>query len=368
MNRIVVIEDDPTIRRGLADNLRAQSYDVTTASDGENGYRIVQEKQPDLVILDLTLPRMSGYDVCRQMRSHGMATPILMLTAEDRETSRVEGFDAGADDYVTKPFSVRELMGRVRAILRRSEGRSDLANQKELDDARRIQQRLMPSDIPQLPGFQIAGTWQPARIVAGDYFDVLRLDENSIAVCIADVCGKGMPAALTMANLQAAVKTCAAKNMRPKDLCEAVNRVMCGNMAEGFITFLYAVIESDAKRLTYCNAGHNPPILAASGRAIRLSTGGGILGVFADWRYDEEQVPLASGDRILMYTDGITESRNASDEEFGEDRLIDLALQSSQHAAALAESVIAAATQFSNGNFNDDLTVVAITVDDGKDA
>jgi sigma-B regulation protein RsbU (phosphoserine phosphatase) len=279
----------------------------------------------------------------------------------------VEGFDAGADDYVTKPFYVRELMGRVRAILRRSEGRSDLANQKELDDARRIQQRLMPVDIPQLPGYRIAGTWRPARIVSGDYFDVLRLDDNAVGVCIADVCGKGMPAALMMANLQAAVKTCASKGMRPKELCAAVNMVMCGNMAEGFITFFYAVIERNPGRLTYCNAGHNPPLLfqrQGSPQPSPLTAGGGVLGVFPNWQFEEAQLPLAAGDRVLMYTDGITECRNASDEEFGERRLTEAVLAlSTADASALATCAIAAAAEFSNGTFDDDLTVVAISVD-----
>src|SRR5215475_4622392 len=132
MNRIVVIEDDPAILRGLSDSLRFESYDVLTAANGEDGYRLVREKQPDLVILDLMLPGKNGYDVCREIRGHGLVTPILMLTAHDQEANRVEGFEAGADDYVTKPFSVRELLGRVRAILRRSQGRSDLANQISL--------------------------------------------------------------------------------------------------------------------------------------------------------------------------------------------------------------------------------------------
>jgi sigma-B regulation protein RsbU (phosphoserine phosphatase) len=365
MNRIVVIEDDPAIRRGLADSLRKQSYDVLTASDGEHGYRLVRENPPDLVILDLMLPGMSGYDVCREIRGHGLATPILMLTAQSHETDRIQGFDAGADDYVTKPFSIRELIGRVGAILRRSEGRSDLANQKELDDARRIQQRLMPEEIPQIPGLQIAGTWCPARIVAGDYFDVLKLDDETVAVCIADVCGKGMPAAMLMSNLQAAVKTCASRGMSPRELCERVNRVMCGNIAaQGFITFFYAQITRD--RLVYCNAGHNPPITvgAVYDRARRLSTGGGVLGVFTDWRYEEEEIPLTSGDRLLLYTDGITESHNSDGEEFGENHLADLMQQlKDKSAAALTEAVIRAANDFSNGHFDDDLTVVALSVD-----
>jgi sigma-B regulation protein RsbU (phosphoserine phosphatase) len=255
---------------------------------------------------------MNGYEICGQIRRHGLATPILMLTAQDQETSRVRGFEAGADDYVTKPFSVRELLGRVRAILRRSEGRSDLANQRELDEARQVQQRLLPAKIPQLSGFRIAGTWSPARIAAGDYFDVFTLDDGVMAVCIGDVCGKGMPAAMMMSNLQAAVKSHASRETRPRDLCVQLNRLMCRNFAaQGFISFFYAVIESEPTRsasatarsrkksLTYCNAGHNPPVLAGrgpspSGRGWReapgegdsvqrLDGGGGVLGVIEHW-------------------------------------------------------------------------------------
>jgi sigma-B regulation protein RsbU (phosphoserine phosphatase) len=379
MNRIIVIEDDPTIRRGLADSLRGESFDVLTVADGAEGYRLVRESPPDLVILDLMLPGMNGYEVCRQMRRQGLATPILMLTAQDGESNRILGFDAGADDYVTKPFSVRELLGRVRAILRRSEGRSDLDNQRQLDEARRIQQRLMPSDIPQIPGIDIAGRWIPARIVSGDYFDVLRLDVGTVAVCIADVCGKGMPAAMTMANLQAAVKTCASNGMSPSELCARVNRIMCENMdAQGFITFFYGVLgrgPDGERRLTYCNAGHNPPLLtrrdpSRTGRSSdpregvgRLDRGGGILGVVPAWKYEEDQIDLADGDQLLMYTDGITESRSSLGEEFGEQRLIEL-LESARFgsAAALAERVSAEATSFTGGTFDDDLTVLAVTV------
>jgi sigma-B regulation protein RsbU (phosphoserine phosphatase) len=365
MNRIVVIEDDPAIRSGLEATLRSEAYDVLTAANGEDGYRLVQERQPDLVILDLLLPKMDGYEICGEIRRHGLATPILMLTAQDEEPSRVQGFDAGADDYVTKPFSVRELLGRVRAILRRSEGRSDLANQRQLDQARQVQQRLLPAEIPQLPGFHIAASWIPARITSGDYFDVFALDDGVTAVCIADVCGKGMPAAMLMSNLQAAVKSHASRVMRPRDLCSRINRLMCRNVAEqGFISFFYAMIESRPKRLTYCSAGHNPPILVSGDGVCRLDCGGGLLGVFEHWRYDDREIQLQSGDRLLIYTDGVTESRDAAGEEFGENRLVDLVRRfESTNAAGLAEAVVGAARRFSNGCFEDDLTVVSICVD-----
>jgi DNA-binding response OmpR family regulator len=120
MSRILVVEDDPTILRGLADNLAIESHEVLTAMDGERACSIVREHKPDLVILDLMLPRMSGYDVCRKLRGEGITTPIMILTARGEEADRVLGLDLGADDYLTKPFSLRELLARVRALLRRT--------------------------------------------------------------------------------------------------------------------------------------------------------------------------------------------------------------------------------------------------------
>jgi DNA-binding response OmpR family regulator len=121
MSRILVVEDDPAILRGLADNLKFESYEVLTASNGEAGLSAVRESKPDLVILDLMLPKLSGYEVCRKLRAEGNRTPILMLTARGEEADRVLGLDLGADDYVSKPFSIRELLARVRALLRRAE-------------------------------------------------------------------------------------------------------------------------------------------------------------------------------------------------------------------------------------------------------
>jgi DNA-binding response OmpR family regulator len=119
MKRILVVEDDLAILRGLKDNLEYESYEVLTATDGEQGYCLIQEKKPDLIILDLMLPKMSGYELCRKVRKQGITTPILMLTARGEEVDRVLGLDLGADDYVTKPFSVPELLARIRAIIRR---------------------------------------------------------------------------------------------------------------------------------------------------------------------------------------------------------------------------------------------------------
>jgi DNA-binding response OmpR family regulator len=134
MPRILVVEDDPAIARGLIDNLRSESYDVFAAADGETGYRLAREKPPDLIVLDLMLPRLSGYEVCRKLRADGMTTPILILTARGEEADRVVGLDLGADDYVTKPFSIRELLARVRAVLRRANPPREVPDELRFDD------------------------------------------------------------------------------------------------------------------------------------------------------------------------------------------------------------------------------------------
>lgn len=134
MSRIIVIEDDRAILRGLKDNLECESYEVLTATDGEQGYQLIQESSPDLIVLDLMIPKMDGYELCRKIRSEAITTPILMLTARSEEVDRVRGLDLGADDYVTKPFSVPELLARIRAILRRAQSPKALPENLYFDD------------------------------------------------------------------------------------------------------------------------------------------------------------------------------------------------------------------------------------------
>jgi DNA-binding response OmpR family regulator len=138
MSLVLVVEDDPAILEGLQASLRVERHDVLTASDGQTGYRLAREKKPDLVILDLMLPKMGGFEICRKLRAEKFTAPILMLTARGDETDRVLGLDLGADDYVTKPFSVRELLARVRALLRRASGE---------DKAERLPDELRFDDV-----------------------------------------------------------------------------------------------------------------------------------------------------------------------------------------------------------------------------
>ena len=189
----------------------------------------------------------------------------------------------------------------------------------ELQRAREIQQSLLPRNIPQIPGFEIAGAWQPASMVSGDYYDVLPLGGHKLGICIADVAGRGISAALLMSNVQAAVRAYANESQSPAQVCGQVNRLLCENVATGkFVTFLYGILDGDARSFQYCNAGHLYPILVSRVSVGTLEQGGAVLGVFPAWTYEDSVIDLKAGDRLLLFTDGITEASDTNGQEFEE--------------------------------------------------
>jgi sigma-B regulation protein RsbU (phosphoserine phosphatase) len=235
--------------------------------------------------------------------------------------------------------------------------------EQELERAREIQQSLLPKEIPQILGFEITGAWEPARVVGGDYFDVMKLSDSKVAICIADVVGKSVSAALLMANVQASVRAFASESASPSWLCSRVNAVLCNNIASGkFVTLFYGVLDAERRRLEYTNAGHLPPILiSASGAVTHLENDGALLGVFPEWKYEDSSVQLTAGDRLLLHTDGITEAAKADGEEFGEDRLIS-AMKSmfSGNTAVLQAHLLSEVRRFCDSQLQDDATLIVI--------
>ena len=242
-------------------------------------------------------------------------------------------------------------------------GTAEIEVQKqELMHAREIQESLLPKEIPQLSGFEISAAWRPAQEVSGDYFDVFRLGGGRVGVCIADVVGKGVSAALLMANVQAAVHAFAIENVHPADLCDKVNRLLCENIAVGkFVTFLFGILDSETRSFAYCNAGHLEPILIQSGRAAALDSSGAVLGVFPSWKYEEQLMHLERGDRLLLFTDGISEAERPQMEEFSESRIAELAT-AEQHrpASELNKLLLDRVDAFCGGRFRDDATLLVI--------
>jgi len=284
----------------------------------------------------------------------------------------------------TAPFAIMVCMvvGTIEFMVESAQGRlknknaqlqTALANEtdvlrkqeQELDRARQIQQDLLPKTIPQLPGMQVAGLWQPASTVSGDYYDVISLGEHKLGICIGDVVGKGISAALLMANLQASFRAFATPEASPAWVCAKLNAFLCNNVASGkFISFFYGVVDSREQTLVYENAGHCPAqLLRLSGETLALCGDGAVLGVLPDWTYKDSHLKLESGDRMLLFTDGVTEAEDAQGNEFGEDRLVGTALGVPLAGAdAIQHAVLEAVRGFCDGNFRDDATVVVLAV------
>lgn len=236
----------------------------------------------------------------------------------------------------------------------------------EFEQAREIQRSLLPATIPQRERVRTAALWKPAREVSGDYYDVLELDQGQIALCIGDVVGKGMPAALLMSSLQAAVRAIAPTEAPPEKVCGQVRRVVARNLTGGkFVTFFYGFIDAEAKTFRYANLGHNPAILVrADGTVERLAgRGGAIARLFVGESVEGRSVALTPGDRLVLFTDGASEARGAAAEDFGEDRLVDL-VRAHRHDSpeALLATIEQEVEAFSGGNRADDLTMIAAAI------
>ena len=277
------------------------------------------------------------------------------------------GFIALSAKLTNAPFDVEDI-DFLRSVADQLDVGIDRIRQQreevDYEQARTIQESLLPREMPSVAGVELSGIWQPARTMGGDYYDLLKLSDRELAVCIGDVAGKGMPAALLMSGLQAAVRASASGS--PRDLCERVRRVVVSSLSGGrFVTFFYATLDTAAMRLRWCNAGHNAPVLVrADGSVVRLSDGGPAFSrLFRDDPYTEKEIAIEPGDRLVLFTDGVSEASGGDGEMFGEPRLEQLAV-ANRHLGAheLQQTIAGAATAFSGGELEDDLTLVVVAV------
>jgi sigma-B regulation protein RsbU (phosphoserine phosphatase) len=387
--RILIADDQQDVLDALRLLLKGHGYSIETVNSPADVLAAVARQEFDILLIDLNYARdttsgREGLDVLSRLKEFEDQPPVVAMTGWATVGLAVEAMQYGVSDFVEKPWTNTRLLeilqkqislGRERRESRLREAQEAQARkeallhqqeqEREIAEAKAIQEKLLPREIPQMPGYEIASAWQSARLVGGDYFDILPLDETSLGICIADVVGKGMPAALLMSNLQAAVRGLSSATFAPDLLCSRLNSLMYRNTAsDRFITFFYAQLDGPGRRLAYVNAGHNAPfVMHSDGTHERLREGGTVLGVFDTQSYDLGLAQLCAGDRVLLFTDGITEARNSAGEEFGETRLLKLL---NDHRASSADQlqakILQVVAEFSGHHWQDDATLLVLAV------
>ncbi|MBI2150389.1 MAG: SpoIIE family protein phosphatase [Acidobacteria bacterium] len=374
--RVLIADDQPHVLDALELLLKNEGFAPEAVNSPRAVVEAVQDCRFDVLLLDMNYARDTtsggeGLELLSRIRELDSALPVVLMTAWGSIELAVEAMQSGGRDFVQKPWDNQKLLVSLRRhieegrLLREKKQRERASERmlQEMHEARDIQRRLLPVELPHLSGRDIQAFWQPAGEVGGDYFDAIRLSPASAALCIADVAGKGLPAALLMSNMQASVRGFAQNTASPAEMCRQLNRIVLDTCSGRFATLFYAVLDSAAGALRYTNAGHVPPILVRNdGAVLRLSEGGTVLGVFADAPYEEAQVTFETGDRLVLITDGITEAANESGEDFGEDRFIRLLVENRDlPAAELREVLLDALANFTGQGLQDDATLMIVS-------
>jgi sigma-B regulation protein RsbU (phosphoserine phosphatase) len=366
--RVLVCDDQADVLHALQLLLKGQGYEAVTVDSPRALLRKARSDDFDLILADLNYTRDTtsgeeGMDLLTGLESQGNTTPVIVMTAWGSIDLAVEAMRRGACDFVQKPWDNERVLAAIR-----KHADSDRRRQSELEIAATVQQKLFPRAAHHLLNIDYAGQCVAARGVGGDYYDFLDLGdepgESSMGFVLADVSGKGVPAALLMANLQACFRTQAASGVRrPAELLKAVHKHFYSSTgSDRFATLFFGSYDDRTRRMRYANCGHCAPLLLrANGEMMKLEPTAPMLGAFEEWSCAEDEISLNAGDTLLLYSDGVTEAANLAGDEFGEDRLVQ-ALRKSDGSTAedLVRKIVQAVSTFSGASRMDDITVVAI--------
>ena len=374
----LIADDQTDVLTALRLLLKGAGYQTEAVTSPTAVLNAIQERDFDVVLMDLNYARdttsgREGLDLVSRIQALDHTLPVVVMTAWGTVELAVEAMRRGVRDFVQKPWDNSRLLETLSAHIEPARTRrqrqshimgSQLIDSRlpwELEEAREIQQGLMPNLMPLIGGIELAGHWQAALTVSGDYLAAFKIDQHKVALCIADVSGKGLPAALLTSNLQAALKSAALEDIGPREVCARVNHVMHGNIPlNRFISCFYGELNTRTRQLVFTNAGHNPALLVRrDGECTRLVEGGPVLGAFSDSRYTQSMAQLYSGDRLVLFTDGLTEATNSLGQEFGETRLLNLiATQRDRSAVELQAIVMDTVNNFCFRDFHDDAALM----------
>ena len=328
----ILIVDDTPINIGVISGALKDSFATKVATSGQKALAIASGKEkPDLILLDIMMPEMDGYEVCRRLKANPDTRdiPVIFLTSQTEAEDETKGFEVGAVDYIHKPFSAAVVKARVRTHLMLREAHAQIAQQlveinTELEMARQIQLSILPSTTPKITGMDVVARYIPMTSVAGDFYDFIVVDERHVGILIADVSGHGLPAALIASMLQVALTAQARHVSEPGKVLAGLNQALCGKFQHNFVTAAYVYVDLEKNTMNYAGAGHPPLLLwrKSTGSASQLLENGLVMGQFEEATYNSLQVPIEAGDRFVLYTDGILETCNPAQEEFGTDRFM----------------------------------------------
>jgi sigma-B regulation protein RsbU (phosphoserine phosphatase) len=362
--RVLVCDDQPDVLEALRLLLKGQGCQAITVDSPGALLRAVRGESFDLILADLNYTRdttsgTEGLDLLASLEAQGNSTPVVVMTAWGSVDLAVEAMRRGACDFIQKPWD----NDRVIAVVRK-QSESVRKRKSELEIAANVQQKLFPHQTHHLVTIDYAGHCVAAREVGGDYYDFLDVDDRTVGFVLGDVSGKGVPAALLMANLQACFRSQEPHALlQPAHVLETVNRhFFDSTAAERFATLFFGIYDDRTRSLRYVNCGHVPPLLLrASGDLETLDPTATMIGAFRHWNCTESQVSLNPGDTLLVYSDGVTEAEAPSGEEFGDERLMRCLLDSGGLAAqSLVHCIVENVSEFSHGSRYDDVTVVAL--------
>ncbi|HTS27762.1 MAG TPA: SpoIIE family protein phosphatase [Bryobacteraceae bacterium] len=363
--RVLISDDQADVLEALRLLLKGQGWKAIAVDSPEALLHAVRTEIFDLILVDLNYTRdttsgREGMDLLSALEAEGNTAPVMVMTAWSSFDLAVEAMRRGACDFIQKPWDNERLLAAIRR-----QAESERRRKSELEIAANVQQKLFPRKLRPLKTLDYAGQCVAAREVGGDYYDFLETTDQTLGFVLADVSGKGVPAALLMANLQACFRNQPpGALLRPAEALQTVNRHFFDSTAsERFATAFFGLYDDRTRKLRYVNCGHVAPLLLRdSGRIERLEPTATMLGAFPQWNCREVVVELHPHDTLVLYSDGVTEAGIDQAEEFGEDRLIrTLCENQRQTASVLAQKIVDAVADFSGASHrSDDVTVVAL--------
>ena len=380
---ILVVDDDDDNRGLLALRLRDRNFRVEEASCGQDALEQMEAEPFDIVLLDIMMPGMNGYQVLETLKTNKRLSyiPIIVLSALDEMDSVVRCIELGAEDYILKPINNVLLQARISASLEKKRLRDREQAyirliENEMRVGRDIQTDFLPDNLPELPGWEIAKTFIPARDVSGDFYDVCELEDGKIMLVVADVCGKGVGAAIFMAVMRSLLRAFSDEITQPTDISRVaikLNEFIFKNQRQRninamFITIFLGLLDPDTGELTYINGGHPcPHVVSTEGEIELLSSSGPAVGLKENVVWKNHKILLKNGEKLVAFTDGVSEALNKEMEFFEGDPLHTTLRASPETARGTLDAIKTALDDFtSNEHAHDDITMLALRRSSGN--